>query len=233
MGSPADSTTSRFALREQAMDEAPVGMVITDPGRPDNPITYANEGFVRLTGYSREEIVGRNCRLLQGERTAAESVERMRTAIDAGESVTVELLNYRKNGDRFWNRVTIAPLFDGETVTNFVGIQQDVTDRMRRKRDLEREREFVEQGLDVLDDVFYVVGTDGRLRRWNERLREVTGYTATRSKRWTPSSSSRLTSEGGSRTRSIGSWTVSPKPSSRRCSPNAASESPTNSPARG
>ncbi len=172
-----ESVRDALSLREQAMDEAPVGMVITDPGRPDNPITYANEGFIRLTGYSREEILGRNCRLLQGERTAAESVERMRTAIDAGEPVTVELLNYRKDGDPFWNRVTIAPLFDGDEVTNFVGIQQDVTDRRRRERELEREREFVEQGLDVLDDVFYVVGTEGRLRRWNERLREVTGYT--------------------------------------------------------
>lgn len=175
----ADDETVRDALslRERAMDEAPVGIVITDPGRADNPITYANEGFVRLTGYAREETLGRNCRFLQGERTDSNPVERMRGAIDAGESITVELLNYRKSGEPFWNRVTIAPLFDGDEVANFVGIQQDVTERKRRERELEREREFVEQGLDVLDDVFYVVGTDGRLRRWNKRVREVTGYT--------------------------------------------------------
>ncbi|MDG5817691.1 PAS domain S-box protein [Natronococcus sp. A-GB7] len=176
-GGSNEAVREALSLREQAMDEAPVGIVVTDPDRAANPITYANEGFVRLTGYSREDVLGRNCRFLQGERTDPEPVERMRAAIDAGESVTVELLNYRSDGDPFWNRVTIAPLFDGETVTNFVGIQQDVTDRRRRERELEREREFVEQGLDVLDDVFYVIGTDRRLRRWNERLPEVTGYT--------------------------------------------------------
>ncbi|ELY60468.1 HTR-like protein [Natronococcus amylolyticus DSM 10524] len=176
-GSDDEGVREALSLREQAIDEAPVGIVITDPSRADNPITYANEGFVRVTGYARSEILGRNCRFLQGERTDPEPVERMRAAIDAGESVTVELLNYRRDGDPFWNRVTIAPLFDGNEVANFVGIQQDVTDRIRRERELEREREFVEQGLDVLDDVFYVIGTDGRLRRWNERLPEVTGYT--------------------------------------------------------
>ncbi|MFU8869855.1 PAS domain S-box protein [Natronococcus sp.] len=172
-----EAVREALSLREQALDEAPVGILITDPDRTDNPITYVNEGFVRLTGYAREEILGRNCRFLQGERTDPEPVGQMRAAIDAGESVTVELLNYRKNGDPFWNRVTIAPLSDGAEVTNFVGIQQDVTDRKRRERDLEHEREFVEQGLDVLDDVFYVIGTDRRLRRWNQRLPEVTGYT--------------------------------------------------------
>jgi PAS domain S-box-containing protein len=176
-GGSDEAVREALSLREQAMDEAPVGIVITDPDRADNPITYVNEGFVRLTGYSREDVLGRNCRFLQGERTDPEPVERMRAATDAGESVTVELLNYRRDGDPFWNRVTIAPLFDGEAVTDFVGIQQDVTDRRRRERELEREREFVEQGLDVLDDVFYVIGTDRRLRRWNERLPEVTGYT--------------------------------------------------------
>jgi PAS domain S-box-containing protein len=168
------------SLRERAMDEVPVGIILTDPGLSDNPITYVNRGFVRLTGYSEAEIVGQNCRFLQGERTAREPVERLRSAIDAGEPATVELLNYRKDGASFWNRVTVAPLFDDDDVSAFVGIQQDVTERRRRERELEHEREFVEQGLDVLSDVFYVIGVDGRLSRWNERVETITGYDADR-----------------------------------------------------
>jgi PAS domain S-box-containing protein len=72
------------SLRERAIDEAPVGIIFTDPGLSDNPITYVNRGFVRLTGYSEAEIIGQNCRFLQGERTAREPVERLRNAIDAG-----------------------------------------------------------------------------------------------------------------------------------------------------
>jgi PAS domain S-box-containing protein len=175
-GPDRETVREALSLRERAMDEAPVGIVLTDPGLASNPITYANRGFARLTGYTESEAAGRNCRFLQGERTAREPVERLRHAVDAGESVTVELLNYRKDGSAFWNRVTVAPLFKGDEVRNFVGIQQDVTEATRRERELEHEREFVEQGLDVLSDVFYVIGTDGRLRRWNKRVEAITGY---------------------------------------------------------
>jgi len=119
-----------LSLREQAMDEAPIGIVITDADREDNPIIYANDGFAEVTGYSREETVGRNCRFLQGEETREEPIAEMRDAIDAAESVAVELRNYRKNGEMFWNRVTIAPLFDDSgDVDYFVGCQEDVTAR--------------------------------------------------------------------------------------------------------
>ncbi|MDS0223003.1 PAS domain-containing protein [Haloarcula sp. S1AR25-5A] len=119
-----------LSLRERAMDAAPIGIVITDPHLADNPIIYANDRFVELTGYQRDEIVGRNCRFLQGPDTRREPVAKMRRAIASEESVTVELRNYRKDGAVFWNRVTIAPLFDAQgDLDHFVGFQEDVTNR--------------------------------------------------------------------------------------------------------
>ncbi|MCU4800171.1 PAS domain-containing protein [Halobacteria archaeon HArc-gm2] len=131
-----------FPLKERAMDEAPVGITITDATQPDNPLIYVNEAFERVTGYPREEVLGRNCRLLQGPETREEPVRTLREAVDAGESVTVELRNYRRDGEEFWNEVTIAPIEgeDGEPV-NFVGFQNDVTRRKAAEMALEDERE--------------------------------------------------------------------------------------------
>ncbi|NHN60013.1 MULTISPECIES: bacterio-opsin activator domain-containing protein [Halorussus] len=134
-----------FELKERAMDEAPVGITISDPDREDNQLIYANEAFERLTGYPSEEILGRNCRFLQGEESDSEAVAAMGEAVAAEEAVTVELVNYRADSEAFWNEVTIAPLRDGDgEVTHFVGFQNDVTARKeaeleveRRKRDLE------------------------------------------------------------------------------------------------
>jgi len=126
----AEGVRRELSLKKRAMDEAPIGITITDPSREDNPIIYANDGFVELTGYPREEIIGRNCRALQGAETQEAPVAHLREAIIAREPVTVELRNYRKSGEPFWNRVSVAPLRDeAGHVTHFVGFQQDVTER--------------------------------------------------------------------------------------------------------
>lgn len=116
-------------LKDRAMDAAPVGILMTDPRQDDNPIVYTNDRFQELTGYNEEEILGRNCRFLQGAATKAEPVAEMRRAIDNKEPVTVELQNYRKDGSEFWNRVSIAPVRDEDgEVVRFVGFQQDITE---------------------------------------------------------------------------------------------------------
>jgi PAS domain S-box-containing protein len=84
-------------------------MVITDPSQPDNPIVFANEAFQHLTGYSRKEIVGLNCRFLQGPETDPLEVDRVREAIKSGTPVAVDLLNYRKDGTTFWNALYLSP----------------------------------------------------------------------------------------------------------------------------
>ncbi|MFD2647093.1 PAS domain-containing protein [Devosia albogilva] len=110
-----------------AMRATRMPMLITDPRLPDNPIVFVNDAFHRLTGYTREETLGRNCRFLQGPGTNNEDVARIRTAIEQREPIEVELLNYKKNGDIFWNRVLISPVFDGGELTYFFASQLDVT----------------------------------------------------------------------------------------------------------
>ncbi|QGX93709.1 PAS domain S-box protein [Haloplanus rallus] len=124
--------------RTQAIDEAPVGITITDPEREDNPLIYVNDAFVDLTGYPREEVIGENCRFLQGEGTDPDKVAEIREAIDAAEPLSIDLKNYRKNGTMFWNHLEIAPVRDDAgAVVNFIGFQQDVTGRKERQRQLE------------------------------------------------------------------------------------------------
>lgn len=102
-------------------------MVITDPTSHDNPIVYVNDAFLTLTGYEREEILGRNCRFLQGPETNSDDLQKIRRALAARQEIETDLLNYRKDGTTFWNRLLISPVFDGDTLTFFTASQQDVT----------------------------------------------------------------------------------------------------------
>jgi PAS domain S-box-containing protein len=114
----------------KALQTAQQNFVVTDPSLPDNPIVYASQGFLNLTGYSLDQILGRNCRFLQGPETDPKHVERIRKAIEQGNDMSVCLLNYRVDGTTFWNQFFIAALRDaaGE-VTNFVGVQCKVSDQ--------------------------------------------------------------------------------------------------------
>ncbi|MGM0606199.1 MAG: bacterio-opsin activator domain-containing protein, partial [Halobacteriota archaeon] len=131
-------------LQNQAMNEAPVGITIADVTVPHEPLVYINDAFGVITGYDRSEALGRNCRFLQGEDTDPYTVARMREAVDRRQPITVELLNYRKDGDPFWNRVEIAPLSEGESgvITHLVGFQSDVTER--KEAELRAERQATE-----------------------------------------------------------------------------------------
>lgn len=133
---------SQTQLKERTMDEAPVGITISDYTVPDNPLIYANAAFERITGYDVMSVLGRNCRFLQSKSTESGPVTRFREAIENNESTTVELVNERKNGEQFWNAVTLAPLRDDtETVTNWVGFQQDITARKEAEQALSTERD--------------------------------------------------------------------------------------------
>jgi PAS domain S-box-containing protein len=114
----------------KALQTAQQNFVVTDPSLPDNPIVYASQGFLNLTGYTLDQILGRNCRFLQGPETDPKSVERIRRAIEQGQDMSVCLLNYRVDGTTFWNQFFIAALRDaaGE-VTNYVGVQCKVSDQ--------------------------------------------------------------------------------------------------------
>ncbi len=85
-------------------------MIITDPKQQDNPIIFANDAFLKMTGYAREEIQGKNCRFLQGPETDRNDVTRIREAIENRTDIGVDLLNYRKDGTKFWNALYISPV---------------------------------------------------------------------------------------------------------------------------
>lgn len=160
-------------LLHRAIDEAPVGVTIADATQDDNPLTYVNEGFQELTGYTEDEILGRNCRFLQGEETAAEPVAEMHDAIDAGKPVSVELRNYRKDGTEFWNRVSIAPVRD-ETgdIIRFIGFQQDITER----KEYEQELQLYQRAIDESAHVVMITDTEGTIKYVNQAFEETTGY---------------------------------------------------------
>jgi len=124
---------------DRRIDPSLHSVSLADARRPDCPLIYVNKGFERLTGYTREEVVGRNCRLLQGPDTDPVAVGRMRTAISAGEPVILDLLNYRKDGEKFWNRVSLKPVLsrDGR-VTHVIGIQSDISRLLDLQDNLER-----------------------------------------------------------------------------------------------
>jgi len=106
------------------------GVVITDPSQTDNPIIYCNPAFAQITGYQLTEIIGRNCRFLQGAETDPKALAEIRTAITQKREIKTTLLNYRKNGQPFWNELKISPIFaDNGELIYFVGIQSDITER--------------------------------------------------------------------------------------------------------
>ncbi len=97
--------------------------VITDPSLHDNPIVYASDGFLKLTGYSKEDVLGRNCRFLQGTETLASKVEQVRKSVSNGEDCSVTMVNYMADGTAFWNKLFIAPLRDAQNnIVNFIGV---------------------------------------------------------------------------------------------------------------
>ncbi len=133
-------------LKNRALAETAEGITISDNLQKDNPIVYANEGFERLTGYARSDVVGKNCRFLQGTDTDPVTIEKIRKSINEKIPCSVEILNYRKDGTPFWNLLSITPIRDESgNVTNFLGIQSDITRRKNNENALYRVSAKLEQ----------------------------------------------------------------------------------------
>lgn len=130
-------------LKNIAIERANDGIVITDPTAHDNPIIYVSQGFLNLTGYQQDEVMGINCRFMQGQKTNPVVVEKMRNAIARGEPFTGELINYKKDGTVWFNRLKLEPIRNsrGELI-RYVGVQMDITAskllEAERKQALER-----------------------------------------------------------------------------------------------
>ncbi|GBU18917.1 signal transduction histidine kinase [Methylobacterium sp.] len=125
-------------------------MALVDARQPDQPIVWVNDAFTQQTGYGRHEVVGRNCRMLQGPDSDRAEVARIRAAIAAGQPCEVELFNYRKDGTRFWNAMTINPVRNAEgVVTHFYSAQADMTEKQRLEQAMRNANDELERLVDL------------------------------------------------------------------------------------
>lgn len=136
-------------ILERAMKEASFPLTMADPTKEDNPLVFVNNAFEDLTGYPTEEILGQNCRFLQGPETAPETVAALREHIDSEEPYTTEIKNYRQDGSTFWNRLDVTPIYDTDgTLLRYLGSQSDITDPYRNR---EIRRRLLSTTQDLMD----------------------------------------------------------------------------------
>ena len=178
-------TMAEIRLREQALSQISQGVLISGA---DRLTTYVNDEFVRITGYAREEVLGKPCSILQGPGSRPDVVLQIRAALDAKQPFHGEILNYRKDGTPFWNDLSINPVFDeAGNVTQFVGIQRDVT-----------QRKLAEESLRIAAVAFesqqamFITNPQQVILRINKGFSGITGYTAEEAVGQTP----RLLSSG-------------------------------------
>ena len=127
------------------LDACVTGVTLADPDLPDMPIVYANKAFETISGYAQEEVVGRNCRFLQGDDRDQEARFKIRQAVDDYQPIEVTLRNYRKNGELFYNHLALTPLFDREgKLIYYLGVQYDVTKQVLADEEIKRLSEALE-----------------------------------------------------------------------------------------
>ena len=184
LNSGDDPALAALRLRDRAMSAAGNGIVIADASLPDCPIVYANPAFLALSGYSEAEVVGFNCRFLQGPETSSETVRQIREAVREQRAIQVMILNYRKSGAPFWNEVTISPVRDAQgAVTHFIGVQTDVTGRIAAERErsdllaaLTAGQEQFQAVQDGMADGLIVADKEGNVLTMNTVALRLFGY---------------------------------------------------------
>lgn len=158
-------------LKNKALESTSCGIVIANCLEEDRPLIYVNQAFEEMTGYSKEESLGRNCRFLQGEENDQPQLEIIRHAVSAGKDCKVILRNYRKDGSLFYNELILSPVFSKDgTMTHFIGVQNDVTEREISNQELNKTRsnkiavkDYKEGSVRLLDpyEIIYI-RRDGR-----------------------------------------------------------------------
>lgn len=140
-------------LHDRAMAASSCGITIADARQPDMPLIYINEAFEEITGYPTAEVLGKNCRFLQGEDRSQPELDELRAALKQGSSCRITIRNYRKDGSLFWNELFMAPVFDhAGQLTHYVGVQTDVTARKLVEEALTRKTVELERALTELRD---------------------------------------------------------------------------------
>ncbi|MCD2449603.1 PAS domain-containing protein [Methylicorpusculum oleiharenae] len=126
------------------LDECVNGVTLADPDLEDAPIVYANKAFERLTGYTQEDIIGHNCRFLQGKDRDQEARFQIAEAMNKHEAIEVTLRNYKKDGTLFHNRLKITPLFDKKNrVIYYLGVQYDITEQVNATNEIKELNDLI------------------------------------------------------------------------------------------
>ncbi|MBD1939667.1 PAS domain S-box protein [Microcoleus sp. FACHB-68] len=166
-----------FRLYERALDATSTGIVIADATQPDQPLVYCNRAFERITGYLREEIIGRNCRFLQGPDPDPVALQEIRCALREERDIQIILKNYRKDGTAFWNELSISPVRDAEgRVTHFIGVQTEITHRKQAEEALRQTEAKYRSIFENSTEGIFQTATDGRYLSANPALARIYGY---------------------------------------------------------
>jgi diguanylate cyclase (GGDEF)-like protein/PAS domain S-box-containing protein len=164
---------SELQLRNRALEAASNGIVIT-LADGDMPMVYVNPACERITGYPADELLGKNCRFLQADDQDQSDLEQIRVGVQNRQACHAVLRNYRRDGEMFWNRLSIAPVTDatGRT-THFVGVQEDISDAMRQQQRLRQSATVFENALEGMT----VTDLEGTILEVNRGFTRITGYT--------------------------------------------------------
>ena len=167
VGGPSGVEDRHHDIFFAAVETTRMPMTVTDPHQPDNPIVFANRAFLKMTGYGRDEVVGRNCRFLQGPATDRSGVDAIGAAVAEAREFSAEILNYRKDGTSFWNALFVSPVFDRQgRLVYFFGSQLDVSRRREAEESLHQLKKM--ESLGQL--------TGGIAHDFNNLLQVISGY---------------------------------------------------------
>jgi PAS domain S-box-containing protein len=163
-------------LRRVALEASNASVAIADMRRPDQPLIYVNDAFVKITGYSAEEAIGKNCRYLQRDDRDQPGLNLIRNALKNGTTTSTILRNYRKDGQLFYNEINLSPVKDDDgIVTHYIAIANDITARMIN----DQERDRLVSIINTSRDFIAIMDFDGRLVYVNPSGIDLIGYAST------------------------------------------------------
>ena len=173
----------KLRLLESVVVNTNDAVIVTEAEPIDDPgprILYVNRAFSEITGYQPEEVIGKTPRMLQGPKTNPVELHRVRTALKQWKPVTVEVINYRKDGSEFWNEFSLVPVADKKGLyTHWIAVQRDTTERKQVEQALRRSEERFRTLIENTIDIIFILDPGGVIRYVNPAVKKVLGYTVT------------------------------------------------------
>ncbi|MBD2500247.1 sensor domain-containing protein [Anabaena azotica] len=167
-----------FHLIERALAATSNGIVLTDANQPNHPIIYVNRGFEEITGYSADEVMGKNCRFLQGDETNQPCLEELRSALRDKRECHIIVKNFRKDGTPFWNELYIVPVFDFDRqLTHFIGVQNDITQQLQAQEKLQEQEKEYRRIVETASEGIWVIDQENQTTFVNQQMAAMLGYT--------------------------------------------------------